>query len=176
MQKAVCPWMCAVQPLMLNRCWCVQGYCFLVVCMTWACKMQKKLQLFLRSLVEVKRPRGRFWYQERLEGLNDRKHEIGCVMEWDAVGLPEAVTCAHAQTKSKGRIYLFKNGFQLNHYYGSQRWFVMTCIWELCSLKDELLLLQVGWEDASLPWLCEQLLWLGTTVGLSSYWHCLLWW
>lgn len=72
------------------------------------------------------------------------------------MGLSETVTSAHAQSKGKGGIHLFKNGFQLNHYCRSQQWFVMTRIRELCSLKDELLLLQVEWEDASLPWLCEQ--------------------
>lgn len=34
-------------------------------------------------------------------------------------------------------------------------------------MKDELLLLQVGWEDASLPWLREQLPWSGTSAGCA---------
>lgn len=67
MQKAVCSWMCAMQPLMFSRCWCVRGYCSLVVCMTCVCKVQRKLQVFLHSLAEVKSPGAGFGMEKALK-------------------------------------------------------------------------------------------------------------
>lgn len=59
--------MCAMQPLMCNRCWCVRGYCSLVVCMTCVCKVQRKLQVFLHSLAEVKSPGAGFGMEKALK-------------------------------------------------------------------------------------------------------------